>query len=255
MNRPIVPALVAGVLAALLSANPASRALAAPSDPSTNNDFTHFEEGQGSRGSEVFKGHCAMCHANGVGNAPPVTILGLMPPGSILNALSNGAMRAQGSSLSQDEKIAVSELLAGKKVSAAEEDHAPMCKGRAAAFDYNEPPPFPGWGLTDANTRAIPTGLGGLNSGNIGKLKLKWAFAFPDAQRARSHPALAGGAIFVGSHMGDVYSLDRETGCVRCGSMREPRRAPAWWSRAGRRAIARQSRWFISATWSATFTG
>ena len=215
MNRPIVPALVAGVLAALLSANLASRAVAAPPQPPTNSDFTHFEEGQGSRGSEVFKGHCAMCHANGVGNAPPVTILGLMPPGSILNALTNGAMRVQGSSLSQDEKIAVSEFLAGKKVSAAEEDHAPMCKGRAAVFDYNEPPPFPGWGLTDANTRVIPTGLGGLNSGNIGKLKLKWAFAFPDAQRARSHPALAGGAIFVGSHMGDVYSLDRETGCVR----------------------------------------
>lgn len=187
----------------------------APAPAETNSDFTHFEHGQGSRGADVFKAHCAMCHANGVGAAPPVTILGLMPPGSIVNALTNGAMRVQGQGLPQDDKVAVAEFLSGKALGEAEADHAPACAGRAAAFDFSEPPPFPGWGLTDANTRAIPASVAGLDRGNLARLKLKWAFAFPDALRARSHPALAGGAIFVGSHLGDVYALDRDTGCER----------------------------------------
>ena len=44
---------------------------------------------------------------------------------------------------------------------------------------------------------------------------LKWAFEYPDAQRARSHPLIAGGAVFVGSQSGRVYALDAESGCVR----------------------------------------
>ena len=144
-----------------------------------------------------------------------MTILGLMPPGAIVNTLTNGAMRIQGQGLTDADRIAVAEFLSGKPLGKPEEDRAPRCVGRAAAFDFAEPPVFPGWGLTEGNTRAIPAKVGGLTASNIGHLKLKWAFAFPDALRARSHPILAGGAIFIGSHLGDVYALDRRTGCVR----------------------------------------
>ncbi|MGC6476411.1 MAG: PQQ-binding-like beta-propeller repeat protein [Parvibaculales bacterium] len=46
-------------------------------------------------------------------------------------------------------------------------------------------------------------------------MKLKWAFGFPQAVRARSHPATAAGAVFVGSQDGTLYALDQETGCIR----------------------------------------
>ena len=50
---------------------------------------------------------------------------------------------------------------------------------------------------------------------DLPKLELKWAFAFPNAQRARSQPAIAYGAVYVGSQDGTVYALDEDTGCVR----------------------------------------
>ena len=215
MNKPIVASVMAGFLSVIAGAAPLGSALAAPPATDPNGDFSHFQNGQGTRGAEVFKSHCAACHQNGAGSAPPVTVLGLMPPGAILNALTNGAMRAQGASLAHEDAVAVAEFLSGKKLAVATADTAPLCKGRTAAFDFNEPPVFPGWGLTDAGTHAIPASTAGLNAGNIGRLRLKWAFAFPDATRARSNPALAGGAIFVGSHLGDVYALDRASGCVR----------------------------------------
>jgi polyvinyl alcohol dehydrogenase (cytochrome) len=199
----------------LLGAVVHGQSLAAPPAGDPNADFTHFQTGQGSRGANVFKAHCAMCHQDGAGTAPPVTVLGLMPPGAIAGALTNGAMRAQGAKLSRDEIVAVAEFLAGKPLAVAARDIAPRCVGKAAGFDFKEPPVFPGWGLTDAGAHVIAPGVGGLRKSNIQQLKLKWAFAFPDATRARSNPALAGGAIFIGSHLGDVYALDRESGCVR----------------------------------------
>ncbi len=78
-----------------------------------------------------------------------------------------------------------------------------------------EPPVLAGWGLDAASTHAIPARLSGLTPRNAPRLKLKWAFAFPHSSRARSQPALAGGAILVGNHNGAVYALDRQTGCVR----------------------------------------
>jgi polyvinyl alcohol dehydrogenase (cytochrome) len=65
------------------------------------------------------------------------------------------------------------------------------------------------------NTRKIPRDVSGLDSGNVSQLRLKWAFGFPDAMRARSAPAIAGGALYVGSQPGTVYALDLKSGCVR----------------------------------------
>jgi polyvinyl alcohol dehydrogenase (cytochrome) len=215
MIRPIVSTAIAAVFGVVIASLALGRGNAAPETLDANADFSHFQNGQGTPGAEVFKSHCAMCHQNGAGAAPPVTVLGLMPPSSIVNALTNGAMRAQGAGLTHEEEVAVAEFLSGKKLAAATQDTAPTCQGTAAALDIREPPVFPGWGLTDAGTHVIAPGVAGLNRANIQHLTLKWAFAFPDATRARSNPALAGGAIFIGSHLGDVYALDREAGCVR----------------------------------------
>ena len=49
---------------------------------------------------------------------------------------------------------------------------------------------------------------------NINKLKLKWAFSFPDSARARSQPVIAGGGLFTAGSDGTVYALNPENGCV-----------------------------------------
>ena len=69
--------------------------------------------------------------------------------------------------------------------------------------------------MTKGNTRLITTERAGLTKEDFPKLKLKWAFAYPDTLRARSQPTLAAGAIFVGSHNGTVFAIDQKSGCVR----------------------------------------
>jgi polyvinyl alcohol dehydrogenase (cytochrome) len=90
-----------------------------------------------------------------------------------------------------------------------------MCKAGASPFDAAEPPPFAGFGLAPGNAHAVSPAVAGLTPAKAKTLKLKWAFAFPNAIRARSQPTLGAGAVFVGSHDGSVFALDRRTGCAR----------------------------------------
>ncbi|MDE2050552.1 MAG: PQQ-binding-like beta-propeller repeat protein, partial [Gammaproteobacteria bacterium] len=57
--------------------------------------------------------------------------------------------------------------------------------------------------------------VAGLAPGAVAHLKLAWAFAFPQAIRARSQPAIAYGAVYVGSADGTVYALALKSGCIR----------------------------------------
>ncbi len=92
---------------------------------------------------------------------------------------------------------------------------APQCTGPAATFDATRRPAASGWGITPENTRHIAAADAQLAVTDLPRLELKWAFAFPNAQRARSQPAIAYGAVYVGSQDGTVYALDEETGCIR----------------------------------------
>ena len=70
-------------------------------------------------------------------------------------------------------------------------------------------------GLADAaNTRFQPAAAAGLNRENTAKLKLKWAFGFPDVTNAEGTPTVFGGRVFVGAADGTVYALDAQTGCT-----------------------------------------
>ena len=167
-------------------------------------------------GGQIYREVCAACHDAGIERAPQLMALQDMTPEAINRALVQGAMREQGAGLSGDQRVAVAEYIAGRKIGASSDRSAlNMCSAAAALFDLNEPPVLPGWGLDAASTHAIPARVSGLNVRNVPRLRLKWAFAFPHSSRARSQPALAGGAIIVGNHNGAVYALDRESGCVR----------------------------------------
>jgi polyvinyl alcohol dehydrogenase (cytochrome) len=54
----------------------------------------------------------------------------------------------------------------------------------------------------------------GLAAEDLPRLKLKWAFAFPDTSTMRSQPAVYRGKVFAGGQDGSVYALDMRTGCV-----------------------------------------
>lgn len=87
-----------------------------------------------------------------------------------------------------------------------------MCEGDAAAFS-GAPPAKKNWGHD--TRRFIPEDVGGIARDDIPGLKLKWAFAYPSAVRARSQPAIGWNTIFVGSQDGTVYAFDLDTGCAK----------------------------------------
>ncbi len=75
-------------------------------------------------------------------------------------------------------------------------------------------PHWTGWGVDGAESQFRPAAMARLAPQDVPRLKLKWAFGFPGAERAIAQPAVMGGRLFVGSMAGKVYSLDAKSGCV-----------------------------------------
>jgi polyvinyl alcohol dehydrogenase (cytochrome) len=165
-------------------------------------------------GDVVFAQNCASCHLGQVPRAPHKMFLEMMATDAIFASLDAGIMRSHGEKLTATQKHDVARYLGGDKPAVAA-PLAPKCTGQAAFFDTRRAPAASGWGITPDNRRYIDAQTAGLTAAELPQLELKWAFAFPGAQRARSQPAIAYGAVYVGSQDGTVYALDEETGCVR----------------------------------------
>jgi len=164
---------------------------------------------------ELYAKHCSACHDGAVPRAPHPVTFQMMGPAAILNALENGAMRAQGEQLSAEERRSLAEFLGGAKLPHTDAARLKQCSAKQAAFDFNNTPPLDGWSMTLEGTRYVDSSRAGLSATEIPRLQLKWAFGFPGATRARSQPTAGGGGLFVGSQDGTVYALDFATGCVR----------------------------------------
>ena len=129
-----------------------------------------------------------------------------------MTALLRGKMTIQGSVLSTGEIRAVAVYVTGKSFSAVAIDPAAeRCAANPKPFapgagDWN------GWGADALHARY--QSKPGFRAEDAPRLKLKWAFGFPDDTQAAGQPVVVGGRIFVGSNGGTVYSLDASTGCV-----------------------------------------
>lgn len=186
-----------------------------PTSPVESEPQPNLLEEQMAAGEQVYEAVCIGCHEGGVAKAPHRSMIQIMSPDSVVDALTLGVMQQEAAELSAAEKEAVSVFLTGRELGQAEQYPEVVCEGEAATFDLSKPPHDPAWGFSKENTRTIPAEVAGFTRDDVSKLKLKWAFAFPGANRARSQPTVAGGAVFVGGHNGNVYALDEETGCVR----------------------------------------
>ena len=164
----------------------------------------------------LYEQHCAACHNAGVARAPDPRMMRFLSTTVIHKTLSEGVMRDQAQNLTPDEKIRLAEFLTGRKLTQAKAPALPpMCSSSRQSFNWQLPLSGPNWGLTWGNSREVGEQAASLSRADIPTLELKWAFEFPGAQRARSHPLIAGGAVFTGGQDGTVYALDAETGCVR----------------------------------------
>lgn len=166
-------------------------------------------------GESLYKQSCATCHdAVGQNRVPPKAALRKLSSDVILNALENGVMRAQGASLTPEQRRTIAAYLGQNDKSdiGATVGH---CEGSAAAAQLNlSAAGWDGWGNGITNTRFQNTQNAGLAAAEVRTLKLKWAFSLGQVARVRSQPTVFGGRVFIGSETGAVYSLDAATGCT-----------------------------------------
>ncbi|HXI30679.1 MAG TPA: PQQ-binding-like beta-propeller repeat protein, partial [Vicinamibacterales bacterium] len=128
---------------------------------------------------------------------------------------TSGAMRYQGLALSGDERRAVAEYLAGRKLRGTVAGVTTgACAPRPPFRDPATAPVWNGWGASLENTHVQTAAQAGLTAAQVPRLHLKWAFGFPDTTSAWAQPTVAGGRLFVGSQNGTVYALDAARGCV-----------------------------------------
>ncbi|MCW8195777.1 PQQ-binding-like beta-propeller repeat protein [Proteobacteria bacterium 005FR1] len=166
-------------------------------------------------GQAIYLERCAACHDNPQGYTPPRSTIALRSPEYVLDILEKGTMQVQAQGLSRKDREQLATYLTGRTLGAAE----------GAAFDdwdvnYCAHKPAPiggsdfhwnGWGRDLAGSRYQPQP--GMSAGDLPKLKVKWAFAYPGG-RVNSQPTLIGDRVLVGSRPGAVYSLDAATGCT-----------------------------------------
>ena len=169
-------------------------------------------------GAAIFKQSCASCHtaAPAEGRTPAESALRALSPDAIVTALTSGLMRLQGAALAEPQRRAVAAYL-GRTAPAATVPVTPtaaMCSTVPAVVDAEAGAFWNGWGAGVRNTRLQPAERARLDVSQVPRLKLKWAFGFPNAGAARTQPTIAGGRLLTAGDGGEVYSLDPRTGCV-----------------------------------------
>jgi polyvinyl alcohol dehydrogenase (cytochrome) len=166
-------------------------------------------------GAALYKQRCAPCHDNGVNRAPASDALKKITPEAVQNSLLNGSMAMMGMGLSTAEIRAVATHVTGKAFGGSAMPQRAYCASPAPALAKPlAGPHWNGWGVDAENHRFQPAAMARLTAAETPRLKLKWAFAFPNATRANAQPTVAGGRLFVGSAGRQVFSLDAATGCI-----------------------------------------
>jgi polyvinyl alcohol dehydrogenase (cytochrome) len=166
-------------------------------------------------GESVFEGQCAVCHLDPIDDdIPALEVMRELDPNAIVRSLTDGNMRIQGQLISDAERIAVAEFLAGRQVRTATAVTATgLCTQPAGALRLGSPVTWNGWGPDTTNTRFQGT-IDGLTVEDIPNLTLKWAFGVPNATQSRSQPAVIGDRVYMASDVGTIYALDAATGCT-----------------------------------------
>src|SRR5712671_5611967 len=177
--------------------------------------FSHAQTADSKAGETLFQSTCASCH-DGQPNtrAPAPETLRQRSPEAILEALSNGAMRVQGSRLNGAQRHDVAVYLSGKAFGGDPTGAATVRCAKNSPLKLGASASWANWGATERNDRFRSSQDAGLTTEQVKHLALKWAFGFPDATSAWSTPTVAGERVFVGSQNGTVYSLDADTGCI-----------------------------------------
>ena len=154
-----------------------------PSEPNvvSKTDVALISETVTIDGETLFNENCSSCHLGGVPKAPHLIEFQLYNTDYIKQALMSGVMKQQAAHLTENEIDSLSMYLAGSRKSSKP---VKMCSANVINTTEKKSV-FEGWGLKLDGTRYIDDKVAKLPKENIENLSLKWAFAYPNASRAR----------------------------------------------------------------------
>jgi polyvinyl alcohol dehydrogenase (cytochrome) len=164
-------------------------------------------------GAAVYARYCAACHDQATARTPPREALTRLSPQRILRTMDFGLMMSVAYPIPRDEREALAHYL-GKGKDDVAPAAAAMCGADQRILSADTASHWSGWSPTQDNTRYQPAAAARIDASQLGKLKLKWAFAFAGDVIAFAAPTLARGTLFVGSAGGNVQALDARTGCI-----------------------------------------
>ncbi|HEX3366977.1 PQQ-binding-like beta-propeller repeat protein [Phenylobacterium sp.] len=166
------------------------------------------------RGEELFNARCKGCHMPPVEHAPSRTELAAQFPNVISDALKTGKMQPMAAGLSDEDIGAIAAFVTGQEPDARFDLTGEARNACPAGAKFNPAgPAWNGWSPDKQNSRAAASTT--INTSNAAKLKVKWAFAYQGGRYGE--PTVVGNRVFVTSSSGQVYALDKATGCVAWG--------------------------------------
>jgi len=163
-------------------------------------------------GEAVYQRRCASCHDSASERTPPRDALKQLSVARILRTLDFGVMINIAYVLNREEREAVASYLGVQRPDTPVPPQA-YCADRTVNIGTAPSPTWNGWGPDLSNTRYTTTS--GITLNQVGRLKLKWAYAFEGDVSAFGAPTVLGRTLFVGSAGGMVQALSTDTGCVR----------------------------------------
>jgi polyvinyl alcohol dehydrogenase (cytochrome) len=162
-------------------------------------------------GEAFYRMGCAGCHDYPeASRAPSLATLRTMRFQTIVYALSEGKMKAQGFGMSAAERSAVASWLTGTDAPTNDTWTAGMaCPADRAKVDLKGPVTVATFGYDRANTRTLSAKQAGLSHAQLGDMELAWAIGFPGATTMRTQPAIVGDNLFLPvADAGAMYAFD-----------------------------------------------
>src|SRR5262249_48041081 len=172
-------------------------------DPPTSTELTS---------AEFYQQKCAMCHDKPVGRVPARSQIATRSPDDIVQSLTTGSMKEWATGFSKAQITGLALYLTGKQPGATVRGtlNPNICKEPAVPISFSDPQ-WNGWGQDLENSRYQSTP--GIRVEDVPRLKLKWAWTHPGPM-ATGQPTIIGNHLFVTTEVGQVYSLNAQTGCT-----------------------------------------
>ena len=179
--------------------------------------FTMAQAAENLDGDSLYTQHCAMCHtAPQDERTPPRDALSSYTANSIFQALTEGAMRAQGAVLTAEQQVAIAEYLAGSPMQeeVAVDMSAQRCELPMPQFELSLAGNWNGWGNGLSNPRYQSSQGTRITAANLDQLELVWAYGLDNASVARAQPTVINDVMIIGSPSGEVRAMDLASGCT-----------------------------------------